>query len=89
MSNSTTETPLSHKVTVNVVVNHVAVTLPRDRVNGLQIKEAAIAAGVPIDTTFKLSLEIKKGVWQIIGNHEKTDVTENSVFRAVASDDNS
>lgn len=89
MSASNTAAPAVRHITVDVTVNHVPVTLAHDRVNGLQIKEAAIAAGVPIDTTFKLSLEIKKGVWQIIGNHEETDVTEHAVFRAVSGDDNS
>jgi hypothetical protein len=90
---TTTINPESHAhqphVTVNIIVNHIAVTLSKVRVTGLEIKEAAIAAGVPIDPAFKLSLEIKKGTWRIIGDHEATDVTENSVFRAVSSDVNS
>jgi len=90
MTNSTEEFTTHHRpIRIDVTVNHTPVTLPKDRVNGLEIKEAAIRAGVPIDVSFKLSLQVKKGVWQILGDQEETDVVEHSIFRAVASDDNS
>lgn len=77
------------KVTIHITVNHVKVVLQAARVTGAEIKNAAIAAGVPIDSSFKLSMETKKGVWQIVGDTETIKVKEDAVFRAVASDDNS
>jgi hypothetical protein len=77
------------KVTIEITVNHVIVVLHKARVTGAEIKEAAIAAGVPIDLTFKVSMEGKKGAWQIIGDNEPVKVKDGAVFRAVASDDNS
>jgi len=89
MSLSSPTLDAERKVTIDITVNHVKVILHKARVTGTEIKEAAIAAGVPIDLTFKLSRESKKGVWQIIGDDETLKVKEDDVFRAVASDDNS
>ncbi len=77
------------KVTIHITVNHVKLVLHKVRNTGAEIKDAAIAGGVPIDSTFKLSMETKKGVWQIVGDTESIKVKEDAVFRAVASDDNS
>jgi len=77
------------KVTIHITVNHVKLVLHKVRNTGSEIKDVAIAAGVPIDSTFKLSMETKKGVWQIVGDAETIKVKEDAVFRAVASDDNS
>jgi hypothetical protein len=58
-------------------------------VTGLEIKEAAIAQGVQIDTGFQLSEELPSGETRIIGDADVVTVNKHSTFTAVAGDDNS
>jgi hypothetical protein len=76
-----------HQVTVTV--NHKPVTVPRPKVTGLQIKEAAIAEGLPIELDFLLSEELHSGETRIVGDQDVVTVNKNSRFTAVAGDDNS
>ncbi|MYQ30528.1 multiubiquitin domain-containing protein [Streptomyces cellulosae] len=77
----------AHKVTITV--NNKAVKVAGPRVTGLQIKEAAIAQGVQIDVDFQLSQELPSGETRIVGDADVVTVNKNSVFTAVAGDDNS
>lgn len=74
---------------VRVTVNRHAVTLAHHRTTGLQIKEAAIAAGVPIDTGFQLDRDLTGGHAEQIGDNQAVEVHEGDRFTAIASDDNS
>ena len=75
---------------VTVTVNTKLVTLPSHRVTGLQIKEAAIAQGVPIELDFELT-------WEAHGGHPAQNVTDDelitvdrhSVFTAVDNEEDS
>jgi hypothetical protein len=75
--------------TVTVTVNNKAVEIIGPQVTGLQIKEAAIAQGVHIDLDFLLSQELPSGETRIVGDTDVVTVNKNSVFTAVAGDDNS
>ncbi|MCL4241300.1 MAG: multiubiquitin domain-containing protein [Dehalococcoidia bacterium] len=78
-----------HDRTVTVTVNNRAVELDRHRVTGLEIKQAAIAQGVPIQLDFQLAEIRPNGEHQIIGDGDVVTVTRNSKFVATAADDNS
>jgi hypothetical protein len=75
--------------TVSITVNNKAVEIIGPRVTGLQIKEAAIAQGVQIELDFQLSQELPSGETRIVGDTDVVTVNKNSVFTAVAGDDNS
>ncbi|MEU1917245.1 multiubiquitin domain-containing protein [Streptomyces massasporeus] len=74
---------------VTITVNNKAVEVIGPRVTGFQIKEAAIAQGVQIEVDFQLSQELPSGETRIIGDADVVAVNKNSVFTAVAGDDNS
>lgn len=73
---------------VQIRVNDMQVTVARE-VTGLQIKEAAISAGVPIQLDFVLSVELGHGKTKIVTDSESITVHQGSEFVAVAPDDNS
>lgn len=58
-------------------------------VTGLEIKEACIRQGLPIQVSFQLAVEDGEGTRRIVGNADKVDVREFKTFYATASDDNS
>ncbi|MFF5039902.1 MULTISPECIES: multiubiquitin domain-containing protein [Streptomyces] len=72
-----------------ITVNNKTVEVIGPRVTGLQIKEAAIAQGVQIELDFQLSQELPSGETRIVGDTDVVTVNKNSVFTAVAGDDNS
>lgn len=74
---------------VTIQVNSMPVTMSDRRVTGLQIKEAAIAQGVPIGLDFVLSEEINANRTRIVRDDEVITITNKSVLDAVAGDDNS
>lgn len=74
---------------VVVTVNTRPVSLPSRSVTGLQIKEAAIAAGLTIDVGFVLLMDEEHGRDRVIGDDEVVRVNKNSTFTAIAPDDNS
>ena len=74
---------------VTITVNNKTVEIVGPRVTGFQIKEAAIAQGVQIEVDFQLSQELPSGETRIIGDTDVVTVNKNSVFTAVAGDDNS
>lgn len=75
---------------VVIIVNtKYRVTVAAGRHTGLEIKQAAIAQGVPIQLDFLLSLERPGHPSQMIGDHDEVDVREHMAFTAIADDDNS
>jgi Multiubiquitin len=72
-----------------ITVNKKPVLIDGPRVTGLQIKEAAIAAGLPIELDFQLKQLKPNGDRPIIGDDDVVTVNKNSKFVATASDDNS
>ena len=74
---------------VVVTVNTRPVPLPDRSVTGLQIKQAAIAAGLPIDVGFVLLIDEHDGRDRVVGDDEAIKVNKNSTFTAIAPDDNS
>lgn len=81
--------PSANAVKVRVLVNKHPVQLVGPRVSGLDVKSAAIAQGVTIDIGFVLSLRQSNGKTKIIGDNDVVTINKNSVFTAIANDDNS
>ncbi len=74
---------------VVVTVNTRPVPLPDRSVTGMQIKQAAIAAGLPIDAGFVLLVDEDDGRDRVVGDDEVIKVNKKSTFTAIAPDDNS
>ena len=87
MSTPTIEQAKSH--TVEITVNNRPVRVEEKHLSGLEIKQAAIAQGVPIQLDFLLSEHLHDGQTRIIGDTDEIKVNEHSRFTAVAGDDNS
>jgi len=77
------------KPLVTITVNGKSVMVDGPRITGAEIKAAAIAQGVQIESDFVLSEELANGEMQVIGNNDTVTVNKNSSFVAVAPDDNS
>jgi Multiubiquitin len=75
--------------TIEITVNNCLVQVEDKRLTGLEIKEAAIAQGVPIQLDFLLSEQLKHGETRIVGDSDEVKVDKHSKFTAVAGDDNS
>ncbi len=82
-------TPKPH--TVTVTVNEKEVTVPAPKATGLQIKQAAIGAGLPAQLDFVLSKEREHGNGDsdIVRDNQTVTVNSQSRFLLVAPDDNS
>jgi hypothetical protein len=74
---------------IRVTVNGQFVVLTSRKVTGLQIKEAAIAAGVPIQLDFVLSEVRPSGEQKIIPDDREITVKSGDEFWAIPGDDNS
>jgi len=72
-----------------VTVNGQFVVLTGRKVTGLQIKEAAIAAGVPIQLDFVLSEVRPSGEQKIVPDDREVTVKSGDEFWAIPGDDNS
>jgi hypothetical protein len=77
----------AHQVTI--MVNTKSVHIAGPRVTGAEIKQAAMAQGVPIQADFVLSELRQNGRTKIVGDTDVVTVTPKSAFVAVAPDDNS
>lgn len=75
--------------TVVITVNRHPVEVPRPKATGLQIKLAAIAAGLAIQIDFVLSLVRPNGDAEVIGDGDQITVNKNTTCVALAPDDNS
>lgn len=71
-----------------IKVNKNDVTVTSHRLTGEDIKKAAIEQGVAIQSDFSL-FEVKNKKLVPVGDNEEVTVNDNSVFRAIAPDDNS
>jgi hypothetical protein len=78
-----------HGEKITIFVNERPVSLQDEKQTGLSIKEAAIAAGVPIQPDFVLSIERGGGKTELIGDDEKITVKDGDRFLAIPNDDNS
>jgi len=74
---------------VRVTVNEQFVTLSSHDVIGLEVKEAAIRAGVPIQPDFVLSEVLPNGEQRIIPDDRRIGVKTGDQFWAIPGDDNS
>lgn len=74
---------------IRVTVNDQFVVLKSREVTGLQVKEAAIAAGVPIQLDFVLSEVRPSGEQKIIPDDREIAVKNGDEFWAIPGDDNS
>lgn len=77
--------------TTLIKVNRADVVMPGKRATGLEIKQAAIAAGVQIQMNFQLMLEHGNGDGKpkVIGDNEEVHLKKGASFVALAPDDNS
>lgn len=74
---------------VEISVNGKAFPIRRGVKTGLEIKQAAINAGVAIQLDFVLSLEVGPGQTRIIGDRDRVRVKSGQQYLAIADDDNS
>ena len=74
---------------IEIEVNDQKVKMHEGPAAGLEIKEAAIDQGVPIQTSFVLQLHLPNGSSKVIGDEDKIQLTEHLAFTAIAADDNS
>lgn len=86
---ATQPTAEARRHTIEIIVNNQPVEVEDKHLTGLEIKEAAIAQGVPIQLDFQLSLHHPNGEVQIIGDTDEVKVHKHTKFTAVAGDDNS
>lgn len=73
----------------DITVNNRLVTVPDDEVTGVQVKQSAINAGLPIDLGFQLLLDEPNGRDRPVGDQDTVKVNRHSQFTAIAADDNS
>ena len=77
---------------IEIAVNTKPVTFPdepgRDEATGLEIKTAAIAQGVAIQSNFPL-FQVKGKKLELVEDNERVRLRTGLKFRAVAPDDNS
>jgi len=87
MNDATVADAAKHLVTITVNSKHVEVRGPR--ATGLEIKQAAINAGVDIQLSFQLTVGLGGNRTRVVGDDELVTVKNDLVFTAVAEDDNS
>jgi len=81
---------IHHEHLVDIVVNkRYSVDVPGPEATGLQIKEAAIAQGVPIEVDFQLSEIVGEHETKIVDNADEVKLHKGLRFTCVADDDNS
>lgn len=73
----------------SITVNGVVVVIAGPKTTGLLIKQAAIAAGVPIQLDFILSEELPNRKTHLVRDADEVSVHEGSTFVALENDDNS
>lgn len=78
-----------HPHLFSITVNGLAVAIAGPKTTGLQIKQAAIAAGVPIQLDFILSEELANRKTRLVRDGDEVSLHERSAFVALENDDNS
>ena len=88
---SSAEAPVGgdRKRPVPIEVNNKFVKVDGPTATGLQIKQAAIDQGVPIQLDFHLSVVGDDGKEVRVGDDESVELHRDQKFFAVAGDDNS
>ena len=89
MSSAIEEVAHEHHHLVEIEVNKKRVEIEGPTATGLQIKEAAIAQGVNIEITFRLSTVIGEHKTEGVGDDEVVHLHRSEKFVAIADDDNS
>jgi hypothetical protein len=89
MSQTTVKQTDQDRRTIEITVNNRPVRVEEKRLTGMEIKQAAIAQGIPIQLDFVLSEHLEQGGTQIVGDNDEVKVRKHSKFTAVAGDDNS
>jgi hypothetical protein len=89
MAASETDAAHQPRHEVEIHVNRKPVKIAGPTTTGVQIKEAAIAAGVQIELGFQLSEKLPHRETRIVGDADDVEVHSSSHFIAVAGDDNS
>lgn len=79
----------AHPKAVEILVNEHPVLMEGHKATGLEIKQAAIKKGVPIQLDFVLSEELEHRRTQVIGDTDPVHLRPGLRFVAVAPDDNS
>ncbi|KWF15277.1 hypothetical protein WL82_28980 [Burkholderia ubonensis] len=74
---------------MHIRVNEKSVTVRAHELTGLQIKQAAIDAGIAIQLDFVLAEERPDGTSRIIGDAEVVKLHSGMEFSAIRDDDNS
>jgi hypothetical protein len=74
---------------VEINVNRKSFKIAGPTATGLQIKEAAIVAGVQIELSFQLSEKLPDRETRIVGDSDPVELHNGLHFIAVAGDDNS
>src|SRR5438552_3212594 len=77
------------KKTTTVTVNEQAVELTGHIATGTEIKAAAIAQGVLIQSNFVLQEELPNGTSRVVGDNDDVHLRAHLRFTAIAPDDNS
>lgn len=83
------DTEMEHRHAVSIVVNSQLVEVLGPRATGLEIKEASLKAGLPIEIGFQLIEELPHGRTRVVGDKDIVEVRPGSQFMALAPDDNS
>ena len=90
MSETTVQTDTkAQSRTIEITVNNRPVQVADKQLTCLEIKQAAIAQGVPIQLDFILSEHQGQGGTRIVGDSDEVKVHPHAKFTAVAGDDNS
>lgn len=79
----------STKHEARITVNDQPVVLKRGKDSGLEIKQAAVNAGVPIQIDFVLSEVRPNGEQKVIPDDREVEVKDGDEFWAIPGDDNS
>jgi hypothetical protein len=86
---STAEAVSAKEKEARITVNDRFVVVPKEKLTGLEIKEAAISAGVPIQLDFVLSEVRHGGEQKVIPDDREVNVKTGDQFWAIPGDDNS
>jgi hypothetical protein len=86
---SSTQVEHGQSHTVVVHVNEQPVEIPAPNATGLEIKQAAVNAQLPVQVDFVLSEERHNGDARIVGDTDVVTVNKESRFLLVPPDDNS
>lgn len=74
---------------ITVTVNEQTVTVESRTLTGTELKAAAIAQGVAIQSNFVLQEELANGTSRIVGDRDEIHWRAHLRFTAIAPDDNS